>query len=312
MRRNCASVRFLLLSHVAVTPVCDTTTGRVAAARMSSTSAGDACARSTIMPRASMRRRTARPAAERPVFASPLAEPPAKVSKKCVIDIIRNPASNRTSRSSAPASSAWAPSMPRKPAVTPGFVAAAFQVVLEIPGRPDHRERTAGPRRRLIQAAGLMQRPLLEAPPCSRRPPLGDHERQHRVGIPAVAVDVHAARDFRDDGERLDGRVALDEARDVNVPKAPARQQIPVPQQRVGVKIGNDERAMQLGGPGRRTVGRPLNHAVQRGFRLARDHRKQDHHRSQRDGHDGDNRLRCGDSPGHHTAIRLGSPCRAR
>ena len=87
--RTCSSVRLRVLSATPRTPVCDTTTGRVAIARASSIVAADACDRSRSIERASIRRIISRPRSVRPPFRRPWAEPPYAVSKKCDGDIIR-------------------------------------------------------------------------------------------------------------------------------------------------------------------------------------------------------------------------------
>src|ERR1044072_7295162 len=69
--RNCSSLRFRLLSHVPFTPVCETTKGRVATATTSSIVAAEACARSTSIPRASIRRIISGPLYVSAVFGRP-------------------------------------------------------------------------------------------------------------------------------------------------------------------------------------------------------------------------------------------------
>ena len=74
--RSWSSVRLRPLSAVARTPVCDATTGRLAIPTTSSIVAADACAMSTIRPRASISRTSSRPRSVRPPLSSPWAEPP--------------------------------------------------------------------------------------------------------------------------------------------------------------------------------------------------------------------------------------------
>ena len=123
-RRRCpASVligQVRALSATPRTPVCDATTGRVAIARTSSIVAADACATSTSMPRASIRRTISRPAVGQAALLDAMADPPKALSKKWLGDIIRKPASATTSTLAGSPSSAWAPSIARRPAVSDG------------------------------------------------------------------------------------------------------------------------------------------------------------------------------------------------
>ena len=142
--RTCASDRLRALSHTPRTPVCDATTGRVAIARTSSMVAADACATSTSIPRASIRRTISRPASVRPPFSSPCADPPNALSKKWLGDIIRKPASATTSTLAGSPSSACAPSIARRPAVSVGSREPRGFVRGQVRACPDDPERAIG------------------------------------------------------------------------------------------------------------------------------------------------------------------------
>ena len=70
--RSWSSVRLRPLSAVARTPVCDATTGRVAIPTTSSIVAADACATSTIRPRASISRTSSRPSVRQAALVEPM------------------------------------------------------------------------------------------------------------------------------------------------------------------------------------------------------------------------------------------------
>ncbi len=64
------------------------------------------------------------------------------------------------------------------------------------------------------------------------------------------------ARHLDAGGERLEGHPTLDEAGNVDVAAVGALQQVATPEERVGVEVGDKDRAVELAGPGRRLVGR--------------------------------------------------------
>ena len=90
---SCASARLRGLSQVALTPVCETTTGRAAAASTSATVCPEAWARSTMILFSSSLRSQARPSGLNPPRLTPCAEPLISVSVKWVGAIMRKPAS---------------------------------------------------------------------------------------------------------------------------------------------------------------------------------------------------------------------------
>ena len=235
-----------LLSATPRTPVCDATTGRVARPgrrRWSRGTRGRGRRASSRLhpPDHLATRRSARPS------SMPWAEPPNALSKKWHGDIIRKPASTRTSMLSGSSSSACAPSIARRAAV-------------------DRPARRAGARyasrsaavRMIVEAARRTARPCRRpAAMCSARsgrlrqvaggqPRRG--QEQDVVAAVVVALDVQVARRLGRRGQDLEGDVAVDEARDVDVAALAALEQVAAPQERVGVEVGHGQRLVEFAG----------------------------------------------------------------
>src|ERR1022692_3053849 len=243
MPRSCASPRLRLLSQVAFTPVWETITGRVAMASTSSMVRGAACARSTSMWRASMRRTILRPLSVSPVLSTPAEEPPISLSKKCVGAINAEEAGGDG-----------------------GIGAAPVEVGAQPGGGPDDGELALRAGFEIPQARCLVQGALSEAAPGGGRPAFDDGEQRKVVGIGGVALEVQAARRFGDHGERLQRHVAFDQARDIDMPTRAAHQQVARPEQAIGVQIHDGDAALKIAGTRRDLVRRLVQHAVHGAF----------------------------------------------
>ena len=215
--------------------------GRVAIARMSSIVAAEAWATSTSIERASIRRTISWPAGVSPPFTTPCAEPPNALSKKWLGDIIRNPASATTSTLAGSPSSAWAPSIASRPAVTGQLGVPRREMRRQIRLRADDREPTGRASGHRIGASGEVERPRQQAPPGRRWPAEGDGQQDDVIGVVRVALDVQMARRLGRGREHLEGHVPLDEPRDVHVAAIAADQQVAPPQQRVGVEVDDGQ-----------------------------------------------------------------------
>ncbi len=108
-----------------------------------------------------------------PPLSTPCAEPPNALSKKWLGDIIRKPASATTSTFAGSPSSAWAPSMARRPAVIPGrarrAVSYAARSCLDrmIVRRPSERAAIASARAARWSARGRSRRHVADGQPSA-------------------------------------------------------------------------------------------------------------------------------------------------
>ena len=197
------------------------------------------------MPRASIRRTSSRPRSVRPPCSMPCADPPNAVSKKWDGEIMRTPASNTTSRLSRSSSSAWAPSIESRPAVSDGFGRPVGEERRQVAARPDQPEGAAGQRLDAPGQGGEVQHPGGQAAPGGGRPALGEGERDDVVGRVVVVLDVHALGGLRRHREDLQRHVAGLHPRDVHVPARRAADEVAAEQQRVGVEVGDPQRRVQ-------------------------------------------------------------------
>ena len=74
---------------------------------------------------------------------------------------------------------------------------------------------------------------------------LRHREQRDVVAAVVVALEVEVARSLGDDGEGLEGHVALQEPRHVDVAARRAVEQVAGPQQRVGMEVGDEEPLVQ-------------------------------------------------------------------
>ena len=252
--RAWSSVRLRALSTWLRNPVCEATTGRVAMASTSSTVADDACATSTSIDRASIRRIISRPASVRPPFSTPCADPRERVVEEMRRASIRNPASATTSTFAGSSSSACAPSIARTPAGDARAFAAIRAVGREVGGRAQDPQPASGPGREPVRPRREVQRPRQEPSPGRGRPAQRDGEQDHVVARIVVALDVEVARRLGRGGQDLQRDIALDQPRHVDVAACAALEEVAPPQQRVGVEV----RDPKLGVQGARPVGRDV------------------------------------------------------
>jgi hypothetical protein len=78
------------------------------------------------------------------------------------------------------------------------------------------------------------------------RPAAGERDPADHVGVGRVALDVQPARHFRHDGEDFERNVALAQPRQIDVAARAAREQVAPPQQRVGVKVCDEQPPVQF------------------------------------------------------------------
>ena len=130
----------------------------------------------------------------------------------------------------------------RKPAIEP----PAFQVTGEIGSTLDHHEAAVRTARELMQTPRLIQRPLRQAVPGCRRPAIHHRQPENVIVLVFIALDVQPVRTLRGQREHLQCNIAVRQARNVHLSVGAALQQIPSPQKRIGVKIGDGELLVQI------------------------------------------------------------------
>jgi hypothetical protein len=95
---------------------------------------------------------------------------------------------------------------------------------------------------------------------------LGEREQENVVGAVVVALDVELPRDLDRGGQDLEGNVALDEPRHVDMAPVGPPEEISSPEQRIGVKVDHAERGMEGPGPIRGRIGRRPMPAIEPAF----------------------------------------------
>ena len=109
----------------------------------------------------------------------------------------------------------------------------------------------------------LIKRALHQALPCAHRPKLGGGEQGYVVKrVSRVFLIVQPGRRFGDSGKHLHRNIALDQPRNIGLPVSAALGEVTVPQQAVGVPIGNDQAIVQRLCLGRDKIRRVLGHHV--------------------------------------------------
>ena len=222
-------------------------------------SAAEACARSSTIPRASIRRIISRPA---PGQAA-LLDAVGRAAERVVEEVARrhHPEAGvgddlDVGRVVVERVRAFDREEARRDR---RLVGAPRDVGVEVGARADQREPTIGAARHGVRPVGLVQRPREKAPPGRRRPAPGERQQDDVVAAVVVALDVEVAGRLRARGEDLERDVALDEAGHVDVALPGPLQQVAAPQQRVGVEVGHEQPAVQRAGPLRCVVRRRLD-----------------------------------------------------
>ena len=176
----------------------------------------------------------------------PCADPPNALSKKWLGDIIRKPASATTSTLAGSPSSAWAPSIASRPAVSAGSSEPRGLVGGEVGARADDPERPVriGPRDRrhgppggAPAAAGAAR-----SPAASRAPSASRTTSSLRSSLRSMLRCRGRLRRGRQD---LESDVALAQPRDVDLAARRALEEVAAPQQRVGVEVGDPQRLVK-------------------------------------------------------------------
>ncbi len=145
-----------------------------------------------------------------------------------------------------------------------GSSAASRLVGGEVAARPDDPERAVGAGRQIVGAGSQVERPWQQPPPGRGRPAERESQEHDVVAAVVVALDVEVARRFRGGGEDLQGDVALAQPRDVDVAARRALEQVPAPQQRIGMEVRDPQRLVEGARPVRGAVrrrARPSTHS---------------------------------------------------
>ncbi len=273
--RSWSSLRLRLLSQVPRTPVCETTTGRVAVSRTSSICLAEPCERSTIIFFASMRRSISRPASVSPPFSDPV-----RGSRHFVVEEMRE-------RHHAIAGVEQRIDIGRVAFQCMGafngehagddawLQLSSLQENLQVALRLDQHQPSAGADGHVVKAGGLIERTLLQAHQGPGRPALTKTEQGYVVGAAVVPLDVQSARRLCHHGEDLEGDVAFDQPRNIDMAPRSALDKVAPPQQRVGVQIRHLDRPVQGGDFLRYGVGRRLENSVQRRFDPGGEHKEE-------------------------------------
>ena len=140
--------------------------------------------------------------------------------------------------------------------------AARRLVVGQVAARPDDPERAIGAGRQVVGPGSQVERPRQQPPPRRGRPAEREGQEHDVVAAVVVALDVEVPRRFRGGGEDLQGDIALAQARDVDLAARRALEQVPAPQQRIGMEVRDPQRLVE--GP------RPVRGAVRRRARPSR------------------------------------------
>ena len=233
--------------------------------------AAEAWATSTIIRRASIRRTISCPAAVRPPFATPWADPPNALSKKWLGDIIRKPASKTTSTLAGSSSSACAPSMARSPAVTGQAGVRRARCASRSALGPDDRQPARGPARPCRPRG----RPCASARASRLRQVAGGQpeampSRRMSSESPVLRSMFRWRGDFVDEAKTWRATLPSMRRGHVHVAAVATLQQIAAPQQRVGVEVRDGQRLVQRPGTLRCRVRRHEHRRVVATFR-ARD-----------------------------------------
>ena len=229
-----------------------------AIARTSSIVAGEACATSTSMPRASIRRIISRPALGQAALGDAVRRAAERVVEevarrhhpeagvgddldvgRIVVERVR--ALDREQAGGDPGS------------LAPGGLVGRRGPPLDrmIARRPSERAAIESARGRQVQRARQ------ESPPGGRRPAERQGEQHDVVAPVVVALDVQVARRLGRGGEHLERDVALDQPRDVDMAALRPPEQVAAPQQRVGVEVGHPQLGVERPRPVRGDVRRP-------------------------------------------------------
>ena len=119
------------------------------------------------------------------------------------------------------------------------------QKAIDIGRRPDQSQLTLRVLGKATQFLGMKQRTLQQRCPCRLRLLLKLDQARNGVGIGAVGVVVLSLRRFRHRRKHLERVMALDQARQIDMPAIRSREQIALPQQAVGMHVGHIQRPLQ-------------------------------------------------------------------
>ena len=118
-----------------------------------------------------------------------------------------------------------------------------------------------------MEAIGLVDRPFGQASPGAGRPSLKDGEEGDVVRVALVGLDVHRARRLGHHGEGLKGHAAFQKSGDVDMPPPSSSEQVPAPEEGIGVEVGHQQGRMKSA----RLGGHRRQRAVQRAVHPAGD-----------------------------------------
>ena len=209
--------------------------------------------------------RICRPSGVSPPLASPCIEPATSLSKKCARPAIRKPAAWSMSRLASLPSRSCNPSIDSIAPTThrPGAGRRAD-------GRDrrgcDQPQPPVGPVRKAFQLLRMPQRAFEQRAPGPRRLQIDLDEAGDVVAVAAVGVVILALRRLGHRREHLQRVMALEQPRQIDMAAIGALEQTALPEQGVGMHVGDVERRMQLA-RGRRHLERHRNDPV---LRIAR------------------------------------------
>ena len=225
----------------------DDRAGRDRRARRRS-SAADAWATSSSTPRASIRGRSSRPSAVSPPCATPCADPPNAVSKKCAGEIMRTPRSATTSTFAGSSSSACAPSIDEQPGRQPRRRRRAPRGTPRGPPRvstirnapPDRAASRVRPRREVQRRAGR------QPPHVRRRPALRERRACSTSSLRSSLRSMLRPRGVLTAIESTWSATPPSIIRGTSTwPRVPRTSRSRPEQQRVRVEVGDPERRVE-------------------------------------------------------------------
>jgi hypothetical protein len=111
---------------------------------------------------------------------------------------------------------------------------------------------------------------------------LGNGQPADQVRGIRIPIDIEMARAGGDEGEGLDGDVAM-KVGQVHVAAAAALEQGSVPEERIGVEISDNESVVQRLDAGRRVIRRRVQELIVPGFDDGWDFKPRDHGKNEQD-----------------------------